>query len=662
MHNEKQTTSSITMDRSPNVVALDNLVRRKLRVSDPTDAGQIADALKKIYSEESHAMDQEAAGVPFLPVKHVPQTVESNTATRAEVKEAINDVNRDLTSLMNNALLKDVHPELNGWATAIRSAVAEGTNAAQFSLDPHQRDKAFAVRRILGGYARVARYVGALTPTQSLPYRKLAQSLDEVANIILVLMGDALANVGYSGGRFLLQAPASELQSRRDAVIYALRNLTGSVQDGYGPNEWPRGLLSYRQFINRLETSGQTDLRALFVENNIAKTMDDLLHWTTNGSANDLRALGSTAHLALEQVKRLIRLGQGFANPESPALASYFSALQLFVDAFLQGAIGHRLLYISRPPITFYGLHGFGNQDPATKRLMELIQVRGNLAHELDCFLGCDCDQTKIECQIKLDKILYDVDRAIDLYALATDPQGEGDPEIRAAAYGVLAFTFMYPTDNVTPDNCNNLGDVDDLNSCLSNNPGTRDLEGLKKSLKSIIDILWFDPTLTFGKKFSLNKFKITVHGEELPSGAQDIDGFDSVHFGCLGANVTRVIDDIKTTAGRDLNIDPTEIESDVRDVLLGYVQNLNKMHQELCIQKDLESEWENLLETMAPSCIRFNNNDSQTILATQPLIQKAIDTVKLNQSCPKFEVDIPPHFETTLESISNDRPRNGGI
>jgi hypothetical protein len=634
MQSEKQNTSSITMDRSPNAVAMDNLVRRKLRVSDPTDAGQIADALRKIYKDESHALDQEAAGVPFLPVRQAPPTVETSTATGAELTEAINDVNRDLTSLTNNALLKDVHPELNGWATAIRSAIADGANAARFSLDPHQRDKAFSVRRLLGGYARVARYVGALTPTQNLPYRRLAQSLDEVANVILVLMGDALANVGYSGGRFLLQAPASELQGRRDAVIYALRNLTGSVQEGYGPNEWPRGLLAYRQFINRLETSGQTDLRSLFVENHIAKIMDDLLHWTTNGSADDLRALGSTAHLALEQVKRLIRLGQGFADPESPPLASFFSALQLFVDAFLQGAIGHRLLYISRPPIVFYGLYGFGDLDDPTKRLLALIQARGNLAHELDCYLGCDCSQDNVECQIKLDKILYDVDRAIDLYTLATAPKGEGEPEYRAAAYGFLIAALLYepfdPNESCDQDPVSN-------NVCKLNKKNK-----LKNLLQSIIKILWLDPEEDFGKKFSVPN--------------PDENGsthFVSTHFGCLRFYV-------------DKGLDYFGEGSSEHNTLSRFAHKLNQMHQELCIQRDLESEWENMLETMAPSCIRFkdpetpDSNGSGTILATQSLIGRAIKAVKLDQPCPEFEVDIPRHFESSLETLVNDRPRTG--
>lgn len=662
MHTENQNTSPITMDRSANAVALDNLVRRKLRVSDPNDASQIAEALRKVYEDESHALDQEAAGVPFLPVRQAPPMVEATTATGSELKEAIDDVNRDLSSLSSNALLKDVLPELNGWSTAIRSAMAEGTNAARFSLDPHQRDKAFAARRLLGGYARVARYVGALTPTLSPPYRRLAQSLDEVANVIMVLMGDALANVGYSGGRFLLQAPASELQGRRDAVIYALRNLTGSVQEGYGPNEWPRGLLAYRQFLNQLETSGQTDLRSMFVENHIARIMDELLHHAASGSADDLRALGSTAHLALEQVKRLIRLGQGFADPESPPLASYFSALQLFVDAFLQGAIGHRLLYISRPPIVFYGLYGFGDLDEATKRLLALIQLRGNLANQLDCFLGCDCSQDMVECQIKLDKILYDVDRAIDLYALSTDPQGDGKPEIRAAAYGVLIFTFLYSDFYNQVGNCIDGITPEDSQDCLE------DKDKLKATLKSILSTLWLEQLNPMGKALNLSTSNNIITLPDFQDQSIDINPVFSspgTHFGCLKAHVSEVLNAIIVATGS--SIDPTEVLIDppvARDQLQNYVSYLNQMHQELCMQRDLESEWENLLETMAPSCVRFpdsNDPDATTILATQGLIQRAIDAVKLNgQACPTFNVDIPAHFETSLETYVDDRSRNG--
>ena len=39
--------------------------------------------------------------------------------------------------------------------------------------------------------------------------------------------------------------------------------------------------------------------------------------------------------------------------------------------------------------------------------------------------------------------MLYDTDRAIDLYALGSDPDGDGEPEWRAAAYGALIDAFL---------------------------------------------------------------------------------------------------------------------------------------------------------------------------------------------------------------------------
>lgn len=665
MHTDEQTTNPIPMDRSPNAVALDNLVRRVLRVGDPNNAEQVADALKNFYQDESHALEQESAGVPFLQPLRNPSNVETETASRAELTEAMDDVNRDLTALTMNALLKDVHPELNGWATAIRSAIAEGTNAARYALDPNQRDKAFSVRRLLGGYARVARYVGALTPTQSRPYRSLAQSLDEVASVILVMMGDALANIGYSGGRFLLQVPASELQGRRDAVIYALRNLTGSVQDGYGPNDWPRGLMSYRQFVNRLEEAGQTDLRSLFVENHIARVMDDLVHWTTSGSADDLRALGATAHLALEQFQRLIRLGQRLVDPESPPLSSFFSAIQLFVDAFVNGAIGHRLLYLSRPAIVSYGLYGFGEQDLATRRLLAITQARGNLANKLDCYLGCDCSTEKVECQIKLDKILYDVDRAIDLYALGSDPQGKGEPETRAAAYGILIQQLVKTAEDNGDDECKfdclykdrePCGPIGDIEFPIGYRRGPIEyVPGLEEALINIKNLLWWaDPPGNSSVTFDLlNPFNIIVNG-----GNVAIEGFENAkEFHELGEAVDKVLKEITAKARTSEPTDvPTELPQIQRD-LKRFVAMLDQMHQELCIQRDIENEWENLLETMAPSCNRF---DGEEVIATKELIQNAINAVSLGRECPSFDVNIPPHFETSLAGLSYLRDSEG--
>src|SRR5208337_2748451 len=145
-------------------------------------------------------------------------------------------------------------------------------------------------RRLLGDYARVARFVGAATPSLNDNFRALARSLDEVSSVLTVLMGDAIANIGFSGGRFLLQAQASDLQDRRDAVLVALRNLIGSTQVSLDQETWRlRGLQAYQQFISRLDGTGSSDLRALFQEANLAKLMDDLIGRVNVMSADGLR-------------------------------------------------------------------------------------------------------------------------------------------------------------------------------------------------------------------------------------------------------------------------------------------------------------------------------------------------------------------------------------
>jgi hypothetical protein len=276
--------------------------------------------------------------------------------------------------------------------------------------------------------------VGALTPTLSPTYRKFAQSLDEVAAVLMVLMGEALSNVGFSGGRFLLQVPYSELQVRRDAVINALRNLVGSTQYAYDfNNAWPRGLDGYRKIYDRLGQQGQGDLRALLVENELARAMDELIQRAAHGSAEGLRALGATAQLDLQRFRRLVAIGQ--IEPQSPPLTTFLMALQVFADAFNTGG-GARLLHIARPPILFYGLYGIGGPSLAERTLVSLIVARGQLAEKLDCLLLCGCSSDDVKNQIILDKVLYDVDRAIDLYALGTEDFVE--PQLRARAYYYL--------------------------------------------------------------------------------------------------------------------------------------------------------------------------------------------------------------------------------
>jgi hypothetical protein len=561
--------NSGALSNSPGRMALDNLIRRELKVSDPNDSKLVAEALFSRYKDtpRAAAIAREAQGVPFL--MNTPTAMPMAQVMRSsdtEWKQAVDDVERDLTALMDNAILKDIRPELQGWAMAIRSAIGDGMNAARYALDARRRDVAFGIRRTLGDYARMARLVGILTPGMNINYRKLAQSLDEVAAVLLVMMGEAIANVGFNGGRFLLQAPFSELQSRRDAVINALRNLTGSTQAAYDSNSWPRGLDAYRQLFQILEEQGQGDLRALLVENELMRIMDTLIQRSGQGSIDGLRQLGATAQLDVERLRRFVLIASNAIRPSAPPLAAFLEALQLFVDAF-NSAGGSRLLKIARPPILFYGMYGTSGLERADRRLLEMIIQRGLLADQLDCFAQCGCDSDSVKCQIVLDKILYDVDRSIDLYAVGQTDFGE--PERRAGAYGYLISAFLRPSRTTSSDD-ENPPELSPLINCLNGQ--------------------FSSPTIAARIRDALRK----LYNQLLPQGSTAAISLDSIP---PVANTIPLEDPNdrdripQLLAGSDLSLD-------FRDRAI----------QELKIQKDMENRWENLVKSMASDCVPFEN------------------------------------------------------
>lgn len=444
-------------DRSPSAMAVDNVLRRVLKVRDPADSSQVAKALLARYSDQANSLMNERSGLPVVsPVMRPAIPAITTQSYGPELVQAYDDLNRDMQALLDDSTLKDIKAELDGWARAIRLAADDGTTAARFALDPRQRDRVFAARRLLGDYARLSRYVGALTPDSNPLYRRLAQSCDVLSGLMLVLVGDGLAAAGVTRGTVILQVPASDLVERRDAAIAALRMLVGSTQQAYGPNDWPRGLEAYRRLLSAFDAAGQSDLRALFVEQTLARTLDELIDLAAGSTSDGLRALGSASLVTVDRLQRLVTFAQATYMaqpaggrrliPESPPLAAFLSALSLFVEAFDSAGGAMRLLYVARPPLIFYGLYGFGGPDTGTRRLLRLVELRGTVAEQIDCFMECNCDD--VECQLMLDKTLYDVDRAIDLYCLGSNGSGQGDPERRAAAFGAVIVALGFLTFN----------------------------------------------------------------------------------------------------------------------------------------------------------------------------------------------------------------------
>ncbi|MGH8551500.1 MAG: hypothetical protein ACRERU_23420 [Methylococcales bacterium] len=198
---------------------------------------------------------------------------------------------------------------------------------------------------------------------------------------------------------------------------------------------------------SELETQGHGDLRALLVEVELSRVMDELITRADHGRADCLRALGVTAQIDLERFRRIVSVGQdlvvdtkGNTVPWSPPLSSFLGALLLFAEAF-DSTGGFRLMRIARPPILFYGLYGIQSIDEAETRLLQLITQRNLLADKLDCFLDCGCEDELVQCLIILDKILYDTDGAIDYYGIGSD--NFGIPEQSASAFGLLIDTLV---------------------------------------------------------------------------------------------------------------------------------------------------------------------------------------------------------------------------
>ncbi|CCI20274.1 conserved hypothetical protein [Microcystis aeruginosa PCC 9807] len=597
------------MPNSSSRMALDNLLRRELKVSDPNDAKQIAEALLNRYKNNPRALaiNKEAEGVPFLLASGTPMALQqAPTSSDAEMQQAIDDVNRDLQELTTNTILKDLSSELAGWAMAIRSAIQEGFNSARFALDSHYRDKTFGIRRNLGEYARLSRLVGALSsPVVNVNYRNLAQSLDEVTSVLLVMMGEALANVGFNRSRYLLQVPYSELQGRRDSVIYALRNFIGSTQTAYAANEWPRGVDAYRQLYSFLDNQGQNDLRSLLVENELSRVMDSLIHRASQGNVEGLRHLGATAQLDVQRLRRLVLIGKNLqevmaVNPASPPLDAFLQALQLFIDGF-EGSGGFRLLRLARPPILFYGLYGSSaNEETTENQLVELAFQRNLLAELLDCWLQCGCTSERLKCQIIFDKILYDVDRAIDFYALGTAENRE--PEYRSLAYSYLIDVVINPVINGSSPS-----DI----TCLSSESTDNLVIRIRRTLTNIRNLLY-----------------VTVSSSVLGAGQ---------------------------FPDTDTSLNPIPNTS----------KNIRKLvEQELRIQGDMESHWLDLVQTMAPSCLPFGNGNSNegifNIMAK--LIQQALNRALSlplgdNSNLTQFRINpstlfnTPPQYELSLRA-----------
>jgi hypothetical protein len=435
-------TRTITSDRSPPTAAVDNLLRRALKISDPRNADEVAKGLLARYPDDAAKIKREQMGVPFSIMAAQPVVV-APAIGRPDLTAATDTLERTLTELTSSPDLADVAPEMRGWATIIRRANADGCASAAYAIDANERDRAFAARRTLSDYARLARYAAAINTCAKEIYCRLAQACDRIANVILVLIGDALDNAGVTRSGAVIQVPAATLQSRRDSLVLALRNLL-QLDPASDQETWPRGTVAVAQIYRGLQQAGAPDLRALLDEAHLSRQLDDLIDLATGSTPDGLRALGATAGVTVQRLRRFFILANGLVTPTSPPATNFFAQLELFIDSFRDSRAGYRLPFLARSPLLVSSNRVTGQMDQPTERLLRLALERTALADAIDC-LCCTCNAQDTEDLIVAGQVLFNIDRAIDLYALGTARNGLGDAEWRAAAIGALAFACFRP-------------------------------------------------------------------------------------------------------------------------------------------------------------------------------------------------------------------------
>ena len=423
--------------KTSGLTRVDNLIRQKLMISNPSDPLEVARGLERLYSDDAARLESDRSGLPLTLTEIARREAPASGPSTAELEEAKYDLENDLNALVAAPQLKDIKPELQGWQRHLPELVVRGAGAARAAVDEGQRVRALAVRQELGDYARLARLLGATTPEFNGAYRSLAKSLDEASSVIVVLAGEAIAARGF-GGIAALPAPASELETRRDTVLNALRILVDPSLHNYSETSWPRGIHALNAIITELDNSGQGHLKALLQEQHLSFTLNKLIEHAGHADARLLRGLGATAAVTIGQLDRLVGVLDEInrvVDPESPPIRTLREALALFINGF-RPERGLRLILASRSPLLSYGFYGTGSEQ-TDHRILELLLIRGRLAALLDCYLGCGCGDEQVFCQAAMDKLLYDLDRAIDRY-LQDPTAGTDGSERRAAAFGLL--------------------------------------------------------------------------------------------------------------------------------------------------------------------------------------------------------------------------------
>lgn len=436
----------------------DEFLRRQLGISDAKDPLQVVGALRKLYPSTATRLDEEAKGLS-IHFNEVPMPSSTSVAGsgetpgRAQYRRLRSALEADLTLLAEHPSNREFKGALIGWRDATLAELAEGLDSAEQAADPSRRDRAFYSVRKLGNYAYVARKVALLNPDLSPEYRRLAATLDAAAMVLRVCVGEGLYQAGFAEGGTVFEVALADLRQRREALITSLERLTGAISSD--SEDWGDGEASYGTLLDELSQQGHHDLRAMLNPVSMSRQLDLLLNNVASQAPESIQEIAATAPVELAHLKQLREVaagvvsgGEGSTRAASAPLSAFVQKLNLFIEAFAQPGAAARMLDLALPfPFATPQLSRVDTEGRATVR--ELIRQRAECASELDAiFADPDFDPLDKTQAVLLDRVLYDIERATDLYLMGTgNKTTPGNEERRAALYSDVFETMAQALD-----------------------------------------------------------------------------------------------------------------------------------------------------------------------------------------------------------------------
>jgi hypothetical protein len=318
---------------------LDDLLRKKLKVGNPSDVGEMLKALQGLYPDKDAAITAEGLGLPPTTALATTATPTAALAPRSfassEYDAVLTEMQNDFATVVAAAENRDYNVELGGWQSSALREYAEGSQAARLAQDPGQRERSLLAIRRLNEYAFAIRVVATTLGESFWDFRRLATTLDNAADNLRILIGEALYDVGLAMNGMLLQVPVSDFRARGESLNDSLDGWLTGNQEIF--DDWGVRLSSYRAFFDALDP----DLRVYARPEGLRAAVDSLVNAVVNGmtsnSADALRQLSITAPPEIARLGRVLAVATtvlGVPATASSSLSIFVRSLGLFIDAF----------------------------------------------------------------------------------------------------------------------------------------------------------------------------------------------------------------------------------------------------------------------------------------------------------------------------------------